>query len=339
MHAIILAGGQGTRLRPLTNTRPKPLLPFMGEPFAVGMLRRLVAVGATRATFLVGRDPVPFEALIGLGPALGLSIDVVSEETPLDTAGAARRRFAAGLDGPALVCNGDILTDLHYALLMDAHVRGGATATIALTRVEDTSTFGVVVCDTAWRVRRFVEKPARGTLDADTVNAGTYVLSPDAFERFPGDGPLSFERQVFPGLVEAGEVVLGVAEEAYWQDLGTPQRYLAGHRDVLEGRCHWPVAPGLRAVGELAMVDASAEVDPSARLGPGVVVGAGCRVGADVELDGAVLHDHVRVERGAVVRESVLGPRVTVGARAVVGPGAVLADDAAVEPGQRLDGW
>jgi NDP-sugar pyrophosphorylase family protein len=336
MHAIILAGGQGTRLRPLTNTRPKPLLPFMGEPFAVGLLRRLVAVGATQATFLVAVDPAPFEALTAVGPELGLRIDVAPEETPLDTAGAARRLFAAGLDGPALVCNGDILTDLDYGLLMHAHVRAGATATLALTRVEDTSTFGVVVCDEDGRVRSFVEKPPPGTLDADTVNAGTYVLSPDAFARFPGDGPLSFERVVFPGLVEAGEVVLGVVEEAYWQDLGTPQRYLAGHRDVLEGRCHWPIAPSLRHVGEAAMVDHSAAIDPSARLGWGVVIGARCEVAAGAELADAVLHDHVRVGEGAAVHRSVLGPRVRVGAHAVVGPGAVLADDAIVEPGQRV---
>jgi len=330
MHAIILAGGQGTRLRPLTNTRPKPLLPFMGDPFAIGLLRRLVAVGATQATFLVARDPAPFEALVATGPKLGLEIDVVSEEVPLDTAGAARRLFAAGLDGPALVCNGDILTDLDYGMLMDAHRRAGAIATLALTHVPDTSTFGVVVCDDEGRVRSFVEKPPPGTLDADTVNAGTYVLAPSAFERFPGDGPLSFERTVFPGLVDTGDVVIGVVEEAYWQDLGTPQRYLAGHRDVLEGRCHWPAAPTLRRVGELVMVDETAAVHPSALLGPAVVVGPGCSVGPGARLSDAVLHDHVRVEEGAQVRESVLGPGARVGAGAVVGPGAVLADGESV---------
>src|SRR5688572_875854 len=163
MHAVILAGGKGTRLRPLTDTRPKPLLPFAGDPFAAGLLRRLGAVGCTRATFLVGQDPRPFAPLEPLGDVLGITVRVVTEPEPLDTAGAARDLITSAGDGPFLVCNGDILTDLDYGSLVTAHTAAGATATLALTRVEDTSAFGVVALDADSNVRSFIEKPAPGT--------------------------------------------------------------------------------------------------------------------------------------------------------------------------------
>jgi len=330
MEAIVLAGGRGTRLRPLTDTLPKPLVPFMGEPYAAGLLRRLVAVGATRATFLVGQDSAPWEPLGPLGRAVGIEVDVLTEETALDTAGAARRVLARGVAGDVLVCNGDILTDLDLAAVLAAHRRASAAATLALTRVEDTSAFGVVVCDAQGRVERFVEKPEPGTLAADTVNAGTYVLAPDVFAGFPGDGPLSFERAVFPGLVETGAVVLGIPGDAYWADLGTPARYLAGHRAVLDGRCAWPPAPGMRVHGSSAAVHESAVVGEGVRIGPGSVVGAGCVLGAGAELEGAVLHADVLVGTGARISASILGPSCKVADGAEVGPDAVLAEGTVV---------
>ncbi|MGH8903071.1 MAG: sugar phosphate nucleotidyltransferase [Egibacteraceae bacterium] len=332
MHAVIIAGGQGTRLRPLTDTRPKPLIPFMGEPFAVGLLRRLAGAGVASATFLVASDAAPWQLLLEAGPQVGIDVAIETEEMPLDTAGACRRllpRLEVG--GPVLVCNGDILTDLDYAGLVVRHRAAGATATLALTRVEDTSSFGVVVCDGGGRVERFVEKPPLGTLAADTVNAGTYVLQPDAFAQFPGEGPLSFERVVFPGLVEGGRYVLGVPSEAYWQDLGTPQRYLDGHCAVLEGRCGWPVAPGFHLDGNLVAVHGTARVAPSAGLGPMTVVGAGCLVAARAVVASSVLHDGVEVGEAAQITGTVLGPgsRVLEGARVT---GAVVGDGAVVEP-------
>jgi len=319
MRAVILAGGQGTRLRPLTDTRPKPLVPFMGEPFALGLLRRLAEAGVTEADFLVSADAAPFAPLHAAGERAGVRVAVRTEDEPLDTAGAVRRLFAEGLDQAALVCNGDILTDLDYAALVAEHRSRGAVATLALTRVADTSSFGVVVCAPGGRVERFVEKPPAGTLEADTVNAGTYVLSPDAFGAFPGDGPLSFERAVFPGLVDAGALVIGVASDAYWADLGTPRRYLDGHRAVLDGRCAWPVDPLLERRAPEVIVHRDAKVDPSAHLGPGTVILAHCTVGA-----GARLTDCVLLEGSAV------------GDRAMV-RGSILCEVASVEPAATLD--
>ena len=323
MHAVVLAGGKGTRLRPLTDRRPKPLVPFAGDPFAAGLLRRLRNAGVTRATFLVGADPVAFAPLEDLGRRIGVPVTVVAEPEPLDTAGAARDLLRRSPPGAVLVCNGDILTDLDYAAVVRAHRTRGAVATLTLTRVEDTSAYGVVECDASGVVRRFVEKPPAGAVAADTVNAGTYVLEPAAFDAFDQPGPLSFERTVFPSLVASGAVVLGVVSDAAWLDLGTPERYLAGHAEVLTGRCGWPVGDDWSRRSS-ALVHRRAQLRPGAVLAGASVVGADSVVGEGARLDSAVLFSGVRVGAGASVTASVLDDGVEVAAGAVVGPGAVV---------------
>ncbi|MGH8929811.1 MAG: sugar phosphate nucleotidyltransferase [Egibacteraceae bacterium] len=335
MDAVILAGGRGTRLRPLTDTRPKPLIPFMAEPFVIGLLRQLVQAGVDQATILVGSDASAWQPLVKAGASLGAQVRIQTERTPLDTAGACRQLFnsmsGTGRTGPVLVCNGDILTDLDYAALVRQHREAKAVATIHLVPVPDTSSFGVAVCDAEDRVTRFVEKPPPGTLAANTINGGTYVLDPSVFSEFPGDGPLSFERAVFPGLVDAGELVLGVEARGYWQDLGTPRRYLDGHRAVLEGRCAWPLTPGLRIFeATLVAIHESARVSSSATLGPMAVVGAGCMIGPGARIVDSVLHDRVNVGGGACISGGILGERVQIAARAVLVPGAVLRDHSVV---------
>ena len=316
MHAVILAGGKGTRLRPLTDTRPKPLLPFAGDPFAMGLLRRLVAVGCQTATFLVGQDETPFAPLRSLGRGLGIPVEIVTEPEPLDTAGAARDVLRNRDDGPFLVCNGDILTDLDYGELVQLHQQRSAVATLALTRVEETSTFGVVETSDGV-VQRFIEKPPPGTVDADTINAGTYVLSPAAFDGVPDLGPLSFERVVFPGLVAAGATVLGVASDAFWMDLGTPERYLAGQRAVLTGQCDWPLGDAFEQTGS-TLVHRDAEVDPAAVLGDCVVVGPGASIGAGADLADSAIFERAVIGNDATVRNAIVGEYATVAAGAAV---------------------
>ena len=325
MRALILAGGRGTRLRPLTNHVPKPLLPFMGEPYTQGLLRRLASAGVRHATVLVGAEADPWAPLHEHGDAVGVRVDIATEEQPLDTAGAVRRLMLAEAGtAETLVLNGDILTDLDLPALLASHREARAVATIALTRVVDTSAFGVVLRDADGLVTDFIEKPEPGTVDQNTVNAGTYVLHHDAFTGFVGDGPLSFEREVFPGLVAAGHRVLGVPSDAWWGDLGTPDRYLEGHRAVLAGECAWPLAPGLlrRPGGSLVASDASVADD--AELS-GSVVGPGCEVGGGASVADSVLHEGVRIGSGAVVRDGILGA------------GSALADGTRLEPGQVLE--
>ena len=205
--ALIVAGGQGTRLLPLTERTPKPMLDFCGAPFLAGLARRLGSAGVERVGLVVGADTVPFLPLVDLLAQHGLEVMLVPEPEPLDTAGGVRS-VTVGLDEPVLVLNGDVLCDLDVTALCAHHVATAATATIALTRVEDTSTFGVCVMD-GDRITAFVEKPARGTLPGqDTVNAGAYVLAAGALARF-AEGPLSFEREVFPTLLDSGERITG----------------------------------------------------------------------------------------------------------------------------------
>lgn len=326
MRAIVLAGGAGTRLHPLTETRPKPLVPFCGEPFAAGLLRRLSTV-SRHVTLLVGDDPAPFERLAGVAGELAVSVDVLAEREPLDTAGATRALMAADRpDEPVLVCNGDVLTDGDLGALVDAHRRYDAMATLALTRVADPSPYGVVVTGPDGRVERFVEKPAPGTAPADTVNAGCYVLAPEALDWFAGVGPLSFERDVFPGLLGEGATVHGHLDTGFWADLGTPGRYLDGTAAVLDGRCDWPVAPGMRRLEVGSLAHSTAQVAADSHLGPGCVLGAGATVGSGARLCGAVLFDGARVGSGAVVERVILGQGAQVADGTEPPPDTAIAD-------------
>ncbi len=288
--AMIVAGGAGTRLRPLTGTTPKPLLPFCGAPFLSGVIRRLAGVGVRRVLLVVGADPSPFEILAPDAQAAGVTLESVPEPEPLDTAGGVREAVER-VDGTFLVLNGDILTDVDVSKAIAAHHRSDADATLVLTRVEDTSTFGVAVRDNG-RIVEFVEKPAPGSLPGhDTINAGTYVLEPEAIARFPR-GRLSFEREVFPGLVEQGAHVEGWVGEGVWADLGTPERFLAGHRGALDGELRWPSLEALPQPTPGCWQHERAEVAPDATvvapvlLGPDVRVEREVIIGDDVAIDG-----------------------------------------------------
>ena len=325
--ALIVAGGRGTRLLPLTERTPKPMLPFCGAPFLAGLARRLGEAGVHRIGLVVGADTDPFVPLVDLLAPHGLEVSLVPEPTPLDTAGGVRVATAA-LAEPVLVLNGDVLSDLDVVALFEHHVSTGAAATIALTRVEDTTTFGVCVMD-GDRITAFVEKPPAGTLpDHDTVNAGAYVLSAGLLARF-GEGPLSFEREVFPTLLDTGERLTGHVHEGVWTDLGTPERFLAGQRLVLDGAMAWPALDDLDDLGER-------EGRPS---WVGVRVGRDVLVAADARIDGpAVLSDGVRIGSGAAV-----GPYVVAAERVSVGDGAdvsgsLLCADASIGQHAVLEG-
>jgi NDP-sugar pyrophosphorylase family protein len=350
--AMIVAGGAGTRLRPLTRTTPKPLLPFCGAPFLAGVVRRLAAVGVERVMLIVGDDPAPFEILRGEAELVGVTLEAIPEPEPLDTAGGVRAACER-TSGPFLVLNGDILTDVDLRGAIKAHTDSGADATLVLTRVEDTSTFGVAVRD-AGRIVRFVEKPEPGSLPGhDTVNAGTYVLEPEAIARFPL-GRLSFEREVFPDLLERGAHLEGWVGDGVWADLGTPDRFLAGHRLALDGRLRWPsldeveqvapgwwqqqtaeVSPDARVEGPV-LLGAGVRVAAGARVGPYAVLGAGTQVGEDVTVTDSVLFDHVRLARGCRAEAALIGHHARLGREVLAGPGVVIGDDWHVPDGERL---
>ncbi len=350
--AMIVAGGAGTRLRPLTDNTPKPLLPFCGAPFLAGVLVRLADAGVRRVWLVVGADPSPFMVLRPLARARGVELEAVPEPEPLDTAGGVRSVIDR-CDGSVFVLNGDVLTDVDLGSVGRGHLDARADATLVLTRVEDTSTFGVCVLE-GDRITGFVEKPPPGTLPGhDAINAGTYVLRPEALSRFPL-GRLSFEREVFPGLVAAGALVRGVVSDAVWADLGTPERYLEGHRLALAGSLQWPslaavprdrdgvhrdrdveVAADARVHGP-ALLGAGAVIAAGARVGPDVVLGPGCRIGAGVTIADSVLGAGTVVESGASVRGLASGTGARVGAGAALAGPVTIGDVVVVQPGSEL---
>jgi mannose-1-phosphate guanylyltransferase len=349
--ALIVAGGRGTRLMPLTIDVPKPMLPFCGAPFLAGLARRLSSAGVRRIGLVVGSDTVPFEPLIARLAPHGLEVFLVPEPTPLDTAGGVRAA-TLDLDEPVLVLNGDVLSDLDVAALAQRHVTAEAAVTISLTRVDDTSTFGVCVLE-GDRITAFVEKPAPGTLPGhDTVNAGAYVLAPGVLAGF-GAGPLSFEREVFPALLDAGAVIAGEVHEGVWTDLGTPDRFLDGQRLVLDGALMWPPlddleeyagSPGVRIgrdvrIGSEARIDApvvlgdGVSIGPGAAVGPHVVAAEGVIIGAGADVAGSLLSARSQVGDGATVVDSLLAERVEVLAGLTL-TGATLGPPSATSPVQ-----
>lgn len=319
MRAVVLVGGFGTRLRPLTASVPKPMLPVGHVPIIERLVANLVRGGVTDVTLALGFKPEPFLAAFPDGRCAGAALTYAVEPEPLDTAGAIRfAAEAAGIDDTFVVANGDVLTDLDVGALADFHRRRGAEATLHLIAVDDPSAFGVVALDADQRVERFVEKPARGTEPSNLVNAGTYVLEPSVLDRIPLGQRVSIERVTFPAIVADGRL-FAMATDDYWIDTGKPDLYLAANIDLVAGRRPYdrcePVAP-------TAVVASTAEVRES-------VVADGVEVGERATVTRSVLLHGSHVAPGAVVEDSVVMGRVGNGAHlvsCVIGAGAEVAD-------------
>jgi mannose-1-phosphate guanylyltransferase len=321
MQAIVLVGGEGTRLRPLTETTPKPALTLVDRPFLAYMIEWLAGHGVSEVVLACGFLPdVLREALAGEEERAGVAIRYVAEPEPLGTAGAIR--FAADALGDALgeaflALNGDVLTDLDLGALLRAHREAGARATIGLHPVEDAAAFGLVRSGVGGEVLEFLEKT--GEHAPGEINAGMYALQRSVLDLIPAGQNVSIEREVFPRLVGAG--LHGRLLDGYWLDIGTPERYLQASWDILEGRVSTrvePTAPGL-------LVDPAAAVAKGATIGPRAVVGPGCRVEAGAEVRDSVLLGGCAVGAGARVIGSVLGPGAEVAAGETV-EGAVAAE-------------
>ena len=353
MQAVVLVGGEGTRLRPLTLSTPKQMLPIVEQPMIERVLGQLARHGVDEAVLSLGYLPDAFMHAYPGGTAAGVRLSYAVEPEPLDTAGAVR--FAArhaGVRSTFVVVNGDVLTDMDLGALVDFHRRQSAEGTIALHPVEDPSRFGVVPTDADGRVTAFVEKPPRGEEPTNLINAGTYVLEPTVLDRIDGTRRVSIEREVFPAMAREG-VLFARADTAYWLDTGTPEAYLAAHWDLLEGRRPGPPVAGARDVARhvwvLGAPMVEGEVRPpalvgdGARIAPGAaveraVVGAGCLVEEGALVTGSVLLPGVHVGRGARVEGSVVGPGAVLGEGCDVGPVSVLGAGAKVAPGTRLQG-
>jgi mannose-1-phosphate guanylyltransferase len=325
--AVVLVGGEGTRLRPLTETVPKPLLPLMDRPFLHHVLDHLAGHGVHQVVLSSSYLEAAF--LPALEERHGdPQVTWITEEEPLGTGGAIVNALQHMGDGPFFVLNGDTLTDLDLDAMLAFHQERGAAATIATAAVADARPYGLVLTGPDGRVLEFREKPAEHI--AGNVNAGTYLLGHGALSGYGPGVRLSVEREVFPALISKGAPVFAFLSPAYWMDLGTPEKYLQAHFDLLEGRVAGRRYPAPYQAS-------SARVDLRAHLGRWVVVGEDAVVAAGAEVEDTVLHRGAHVDERAVVRGSILGPRARVGPGARV-TGSVLAEGAEVPGSVELSG-
>ncbi|MFD8589677.1 sugar phosphate nucleotidyltransferase [Streptomyces sp. NPDC059637] len=340
--AILLVGGKGTRLRPLTVHTPKPMVPAAGVPFLSHQLARAREAGVEHIVFATSYLAEVFEPYFGDGSALGLHLEYVTEEEPLGTGGAIRNaaeRLTGAPGDPVLVFNGDILTGLDIRALVDTHTGSGADVSLHLTRVEDPRAFGLVPTDPTGRVTAFLEKPQTPEeIVTDQINAGAYVFDRAVIDAIPTGRPVSVERETFPGLLRDGAHLQGMVDSTYWLDLGTPQAFVRGSADLVLGRAPSPAVPG--RCGDSLVLD-GADVAPDAKLAGGTVVGPGAVVGAGARIDGSAILDGAVVEPGARIVDSLVGARARIGARtvvrdAVVGDGAVVGADNELRCGVRV---
>jgi mannose-1-phosphate guanylyltransferase len=351
--AVVLVGGEGTRLRPLTLSVPKQMLPIVEQPMIERVLGQLAHHGIDEVVLSLGYLPDAFMKAYPDGIAAGVRLSYAVEPSPLDTAGAVRfAALSSGIHDTFVVVNGDVLTDMDLTALVDFHRVHGAEGSISLHPVDDPSAFGVVPTDGTGRVEAFVEKPPKGVAPTNLINAGTYVLEPSVVDRVPEGRRVSIERETFPAMVADG-TLYALADASYWLDTGTPEAYLMAHWDLLEGRRPGPPAPGARDSGGGVWLLGSARVDGEVRgpalLGEGArirfdalvdrsVVGRDCVVEPRARVVRSVLLAGASIGEGATVTGSIVGPGARVGEHSDVRPLTVLGRGALVTPGTVVSG-
>jgi NDP-sugar pyrophosphorylase family protein len=351
MDAVVLVGGEGTRLRPLTYEIPKQMLLVLERPMIVHVVEWAARHGIDRAVLSLGYRADAFTEAFPSDEIAGVALEYVVEPEPLDTAGAIR--FAAqkaGVNDTFLVLNGDVLTDFDASALIAFHRARPAEASIALTPVADPSRFGVVPTGEDGHVIAFIEKPPPGKAPTNLINAGIYVLEASVLDRIPGGRRVSIERETFPQLVAAGSL-FALASDAYWLDTGTAEQFLQAQFDIMSARR--PSLPFAPEVSPGVWVDPSADVacslgqlcfvGPNATLAPGAVVsesvlGAGCFVGPRAVVSRSVLMSGAQVRPGAVVSDTIVGPRAVIGEGARLSGMTIVGVGAEVPPGTVLDG-
>src|SRR5438093_3117331 len=320
MKAILLAGGKGTRLRPLTLHTPKPIVPILNMPFLyyqIDMLRQIPEID--EVILSLNYQPRRIEEIFGEGEGLGMRLRYVVEPMPLGTGGAVR--YAGdSLTDSVVVFNGDVLTGVDLGAVLRLRRERKAKATIVLTPVENPRAYGLVETDRCGNILRFLEKPGEDEITCNTINAGIYVLEPDTFDRIPKDTSWSIERSFFPSLIERRETFIAFVNQGYWIDIGTPEKYMQVHRDVMDGR--YPAAPFAGAQSKVwvspqarveegvaleapCFVDEGAVIKTGARIGPYAVIGKHCHVEEHATIDHAILWANTRVSQEAVVRRSI----------------------------------
>jgi mannose-1-phosphate guanylyltransferase len=337
MQALILAGGKGTRLRPLTMHTPKPVVPIANYPFLLYQLELLKRAGIKDVILSLSYQPHKIEDRLGDGTDYNVKISYTVEALPLGTAGAYRH--AAGLiRETTVIFNGDVLTDIDLGEVIQLHRDRQAVATIVLTPVPNPTAYGLVETGEDGRVKRFLEKPKPEEVTCNTINAGIYILEPRVLDLIPEGEPFMFEYGVFPRLLELGEPFYAFTWRGYWRDIGTPESYRQANLDVIEGRVN--LIDRARATrgekfDETAELDARSVVDPTCTLKPGAqiinsVISRNCYIEDRARVENSVVRGGTRIGQGAVVRDAVVGKSCHIGRAVTVGRGAILGDKSVI---------
>ena len=352
--AVILAGGQGTRLRPLTYHRPKSIVPLLNVPFLAYQLALLRQHGIRDVVLSCSYMVDEVRETMGDGDRYGVRLGYAVEVEPLGTAGGVRNAVDL-LGGRVVVLNGDVLTDADLGAMLRFHADRRAAATIYLTRVPDPTAYGLVELGAEGRILRFIEKPDPAQITTDTINAGAYILERRLLDRIPGGRMVSIEREFFPGLLADRIAFFGWVADHYWLDIGSPAKYRQGQLDLLARRVATTVSPaGALADGRLSaegismapgasvarpsLIGAGSRLGAGCRVGPSAVLGPGCAVGAGAAVTGAILWDRVSVGDRAVLQDCIVASGARIGAGAQVGAGVVLEAGAVVADHARLAG-
>jgi len=354
MKAVILVGGKATRLEPLTSNTPKAIVPVLNTPFLEHVIRHLSRHQIKDIILAQGHLAQPIESYLGDGSEFGVKLSYVLEDTPRGTAGAVKNAERY-LSETFLVLNGDIFTDLDITAMIDFHRERKAEATITLTPVDDPTSYGLIETNTQGRITRFLEKPSWSEVTTNMINAGTYVLEPDVLSQIQPQTKVSIERETFPQLLSQGKLIYAYSSSAYWIDVGTPERYLQLHRDLLSNKCKQYAFPA----GKEVLVGKQSNIHPTAQIEGPVVIGANCSIGPRVKLIGpVVIGDRCTILEDSAIEDSIiwrnarLGPRVhlrnsiladncclnagSICEESVLGDGVTVASYCRLEPGSRI---
>ncbi len=343
MKAVILVGGEGTRLRPLTCTTTKAVVPVLNRPFLEHVLHYLRGHGIEHTILTLCYLPDQIKGYFGLDDSAVIKVSYALEESPLGTAGAVKNA-EAGLDQPFFVLNGDIFTSLDLTAMMAFHRERKAKVTIALTPVEDPTAYGLVETDDRGRIKRFLEKPSWDEVTTNMINAGIYILEPEVLTYITPQTFCMFEHNLFPMLLDLGQPLYGFASHDYWIDIGSPQKYLKLNHDLLLGRCPGfehrvsessSIHPKAQIKGPV-VIGSDSKVGAEALIQGPTVIGSGCSIGRGAIVESSVLWSDVQVEEKAILSNCIVGNNCRIGEESCIGEGSVLSDNVIVRRGIKL---
>jgi mannose-1-phosphate guanylyltransferase len=347
LKAIILVGGQGTRLRPLTCNIPKAIVPILNKPFLVHLLYYLKSHGVNKIILAMGYNPEPIKQCLANYNKLGIEIEYVIEDVPLGTAGAVKNTERY-LDDTFIVFNGDILTDIDLSEMIELHRKLKPEASIALTPVDNPSIYGVVETDAANMVKRFVEKPPPEKVTTNMINAGIYILEPSVLQRIPESGFCMFERQVFPEMLLQKKSFLGYKSDAYWIDIGTPEKYMKANQDLLNripGRAiimdnENTISESVKFTGP-ALIGKNCHIAEDAQVKGSTVIGQGCLIGNNTLIEGSIIWDGVNIASNSSIKNCIIGSNCLIGTanileNCVIGDNVAVKANSGIEPGSRI---